>query len=75
MTEWYSLGIQLDIKTEDLNQIGRDHSGDAERCKTEVVSFWLRNTQERTWDRLAQAVDEMGKHANLAQTLRENHQG
>ena len=75
MTNWYSLGVQLEITPEDLNQIESNHSGDTERCKTEVVNFWLRNTQECTWDRLTQAVDEMGGHTNLLQTLRKNHQG
>ena len=75
VTKWHSLGIQLEITPEDLNQIESNHSGDTERCKAEVVDFWLRNTQERTWDRLAQAVDKMGGHANLVQTLRKNHQG
>jgi len=75
VTDWHSLGIHLEITPENLSQIERNHSGDTERCKTEVVKLWLRNTQERTWDRLAQAVDEMGEHTNLVQTLRKKHQG
>lgn len=73
VTEWYSLGIQLDIKCDVLDQIGRNYNGDAERCKTEVLKFWLRNTEERTWGRLVQAIDQMGGHAILVQSLRKTH--
>lgn len=73
VTEWYSLGIRLDIKCDVLDQIERNYNGDAERCKTEVLKFWLRNTEERTWGRLAQAINQMGGHAILVQSLRETH--
>ena len=72
---YHLLGIQLGIKCGDLKRIERDYMCDTERCKAEIVDFWLRNTQECTWSTLAQAIAEMGGHNNLVQTLRNYHQG
>ena len=70
MTGWYSLGIQLEIETSYLDQIEKNHSGDTERCKIEVIKYWLRNDQEPTRRKLAKAVEDMGGHAEVVQTLR-----
>lgn len=75
MTDWHSLGVQLEIKYEDLAKIEKDYGNNTKRCKTEVVQFWCRNSLDRTWDRLADAVSLMGDHENLAKTLRKNCQG
>ena len=75
VTGWYSLGIQLEIGTSYLDHIEKNHSGDTERCKIEVIKLWLRNDQEPTMKKLAQAVEDMGGHANVVQTLRANHEG
>ena len=75
VTGYYSLGIQLGIHTSYLDQIEKDYGGDAERCKIEVIKFWLRNVQNFTWNKLAQAIEGMGRHANVVQTLKANHEG
>ena len=75
VTGWYSLGIQLEIGTSYLDHIEKNHSGDTERCKIEVIKYWLRNNQEPTMNKLAQAVEDMGGHATVVQTLRANNEG
>ena len=75
VTSWYSLGIQLEIDTSYLDQIEKNYSSDTERCRIEVIKFWLRNDQEPTRNKLAQAVEDMGGHANVVHTLRANHAG
>ena len=75
MTRWYSLGIQLSIDTSYLDQIEKNYGGDAERCRIEVIKFWLRNVQKFTWKKLAQAVKGVGGHAKVVQTLMANHKG
>ena len=74
MTDWYSLGIHLDIQTSVLKQIEGDYK-DHVRCKTEVIELWLDNDPEATWNKLAQAVEDMGGHAGVVETLRANHEG
>ena len=76
MRNWFSLGVQLGIETGDLKYIERDYTGDLERCKIEVIEFWLRNYYpEATWNKLAQAVEDMGGHPKVVETLRANHEG
>ena len=75
VTGWYSLGIQLNIDTSYLDQIERNYGGDAERCKIEVIKFWLRNVKKFTWSKLARAVKGMGGHANVVETLKAKHKG
>ena len=75
VTAYYSLGIQLDIDTSYLDQIEKDYGGDTERCKIEVIKFWLRNVTKFTWSELARAVEGMGGHAKVVQTLKAKHEG
>ena len=72
---WYPLGIQLGIGTSDLKRIEIYYAGHPERCKIEVIDFWLRNDPEPTWNKLAHAVEDMGGHAYVVETLRANHEG
>ena len=74
MTDWHTLGIQLGVEYYILKRIEKN-CGDIEQCKAEVIDFWLRNDSEPTWNGLARAVEDMGGHANVVQTLRANHKG
>ena len=67
---WYSLGIQLGIGISHLKQIETKYGGDVERCRIELIYTWLRNDSKSTLRRLAQAVEDTGGYANVAQTLR-----
>ena len=75
MTRWFFLGVQLDIQSDFLKQIEINYAGDPERCKIEVIDIWLRHYPEPTWNKLAQAVEDMGGHAKVVETLRANHEG
>lgn len=75
MTGWYSLGVQLEIETSHLNHIEEKHGNDTERCRIEVINYWLRNDREPTLKNLAKAVEDMGGHTKVVQTLRANHEG
>ena len=74
VTDWYFLGIHLDIPTSVLKQIERDCK-DTVRSKIEVIDLWLDNDPEPTWNKLAQAVEDMGGHPKVVETLRANHEG
>ena len=75
VTSWFFLGIHLDIPNAVLKQFEMQYIGDSERCKTEVIDVWLHNDPEPTWNKLAQAVEDMGGHANIVETLWANHEG
>ena len=69
--KWYQLGVQLEISPATLSTIESDHSHDAQRCMTEVINRWLQNVPECSWTKLAQAVEDMGDYAALAEKLRQ----
>ena len=69
--KWYQLGVQLEISPATLSTIECNHPRDAQRCMTEVINRWLRNTPECSWAKLAEAVEAMGGYAALAERLRQ----
>ena len=75
VTDWYFLGIKLEVPTSHLQHTEKNYGSNAERCKIEVIKFWLHNVQNFTWNKLAQAIEGMGRHANVVQTLKANHEG
>ena len=75
MTDWYCLGIHLEIATSYLDQIEKNYGSDGERCKIEVIDIWLCNDENPTWRKLVQAVENMAAHSITVQTLRANHEG
>jgi hypothetical protein len=74
ITKPYQLGIRLKIDSSELKTIERNYSKDIDRQKTEVIEHWLRNSPDASWTTLANAVERMGGHARLAETLREKEQ-
>ena len=66
----YQLGIQLRIDTAILKTIEKDYPGDTKRQQAEVIEHWLRNSKKASWIRLANAVDRVGGHARLVETLK-----
>ena len=70
VTRPYQLGIQLTIDSSQLDTIERNHPGDIDRQKTEVVKYWLRNSSDASWTTLANAVERIGGHARLAERLK-----
>ena len=72
ITNYYHLGIQLGIEPHELERIEINHGKDLERCKSEVMVFWIRNDPEPTWSKLAIAVEQLGRHANVARKLQEH---
>ena len=74
MRDWFSLGIHLDIPTSLLKRLEMRYI-DLMRCKIEVIELWLHNDPEPTWNKLAQAVEDMGGHAKVVETLRANNEG
>ena len=53
--------------------IDRDHRNDVERQRSEIVTYWDRNTEEseRTWGRVADAIGRLGGHRNLEAEIRQ----
>ena len=69
----YRLGLQLGIEDSYLDGMEKNHSGDVARQRTAMIKHWYNNTaeSERTWGRVADAVNALGDHRNLESRLRE----
>ena len=61
--DWYSLGVNLDLKRYQLSEIESNHRGDDKRCRTEMLGYWLDNTTTPTWEAVAEALCLMEAHA------------
>ena len=57
---WYNLGLQLDIKDDDLDTIERNRPQDQEGCKRDMFKAWLRNCRQPSYRQLVQAMVESG---------------
>ena len=68
--KWHHLGIQLEIPPATLSTIESDHPRDAQRCMTEVITRWLRNAPEHSWEKLTEALEAMGGYKVLVEKLR-----
>lgn len=52
--KWYDIGLELEIKIEDLDEIKAVNHNDPSKCLTEMIKVWL--TLEPTWEALADAL-------------------
>lgn len=62
VVNWFSLGVKLELERHVLIEIEKDHRGDNERCKYEMLDRWLRNAKQPTWKAMADALCLIGEH-------------
>jgi hypothetical protein len=72
VTEWRGLGTQLDLPEHMLKIVGS--SQDIEDCLRMMVSKWLDYDPEASWDKLANALNAMGKKT-IAANIRSKYMG
>ena len=64
ITDWHDLGLQLGLPEPVLKLIGSDP--DIEGHLRTMLSKWLDYDPEASWDKLASALDTIGKNAIAA---------
>ena len=69
VTDYYSLGLQLNVPQEIMRHLEADYQSNCRR-KSEVLKFWLGNAKEASWAVLGAAVERMGVHSLLAESLK-----
>ena len=69
-TEWHELGLYLDLPEHILKPI--DSNPDVESHLRMMLSKWLDNDPEASWDKLANALNTMGKNA-IAASIRSKY--
>jgi hypothetical protein len=65
--DWRQLGTQLKVPSDKLKEIEEEYHGP--RKLNEVLSYWLRNEKEATWETLLEAVKRMDFHKSLVSEL------
>ena len=55
-TQWYNLGLGLDISPDSLDSIQVTNQLNPEYCFRAMLSKWLREHQQPTWSTLAEAL-------------------
>ena len=55
-TQWYNLGLDLDISPDSLDSIELANAGNPERCFRAMLTKWLREYHRPTWSALAEAL-------------------
>ena len=70
VSSWHNLGIQLKIKKDTLNRIEADHKHDGvQRCLSEMVHYWQRNDDKPSWEKLTDAVNDVGGHTDVVKSI------
>jgi len=71
VTNWYTLGLQLDILTHKLQNIQHDHRT-LENSKHEMLHFWVHSDPEASWGKLATAVEKI-EFCHISKRIRGNY--
>ena len=72
VTDWHSLGINLDLQSHHLKIIQRNFGGDDQRCKAEMLACWLQSVTAPTWEAVVEALDQMDE-CQVASKIRRNY--
>ena len=65
--DWHTLGIKLGIPDHSLAEIQINYIAyGTRRQKQEMITTWLQYDTEASWDKLASALKEIGKHVAAA---------
>ena len=62
--EWYELGLRLGIDKHDLKRINQDNRKETERCKSAMLSEWLNNGLDHSWEKLDTAAKAVTGRSN-----------
>ena len=70
LTDWFTLGIYLELPRQDLLHIDRQFSSEGpRRCRIELFHLWTKTTPDASWKQLEAALERMGEKA-LADQIR-----
>ena len=68
--EWRKISCELGVG--DTHIIGANHGSYSERCLSEVLSSWIRNERNPSWNKLCNALENAGLRIK-AKKLREKY--
>ena len=73
ITNWYQLGLYLNLQTYELDKIQQDHAHQGnDRQRMEMLALWLQYTPNATWEDVVSALQQMGKN-RVAENVHQKH--
>ena len=75
VTAWFPLGVQLDVPTEYMRRFEQAHRGDVERCKLDVLEYWMHSSEHVSWQGLASALSDVGGYGWIVRSLMRKEEG
>ena len=68
---WFWFGTMLNVPHSELSKIESKHQRDPDRCKIDMLQYWLNNESEPTWSYVVRALEDANHRALAAQIRRE----
>ena len=60
VNDWYMLGAYLNVSVRELKKIQATYTQDGvERCKLEMLQYWLDTTMTASWKDIARALEQL----------------
>ena len=73
ITDWYQLGLYLNLQTHELNKIQQDHAHQGnDRQMVEMLAVWLQRTPNATWGDMVNGLQQMEEN-RVAENIRQKH--
>ena len=73
-TQWYNLGLALEITPDTLDAIELANGQNPDRCFRAMLTKWLREHEQPTWSALAEALKSRSVgRSDLAQEILEQN--
>ena len=67
LDDWHTFGIILRVPYSQLRKIESNHPKDSDRCKTEMLQYWLDSTLAPKWNDVILALEVIDKLTLAAQ--------
>ena len=65
--KWFMFGVKLGVPVPQLRDIESNHQKDSDRCKLELLQYWLNNNLDPTWNKIVLALEKTDQLALAAQ--------
>lgn len=69
VNDWYTLGLQLGIKTHTLRDIQQNNGLSPDNRRQEMFDVWLRSDPNASWEKLIGALETM-EYCRLARSVK-----
>ena len=67
ISDWFMFGVMLGVPASQVKKIELDHQKDSDRCKFELLQYWLNNTLKPTWNEIVLALEKTDQLSLAAQ--------